>query len=410
MRKTDRVNGMARIAWFCCALLAATGETLMDTRLATAGSLRLLRFSDLPGWQQADHRAALAAFRRSCRAMLRPDYHWRRARFGGRPQDWRAVCEAALKLPENTSRKAARAFFEGHFLPVTPIAGRRPTGLFTGYYEPEVQGSRRRHGPYQTPLHARPDDLVRLKPRDAARLGLSFGRYVRGRARPYFTREQIERGALNGRGLEIVWLKSPVDRFFMQVQGSGRVRLEDGGVLRLAFAGKTGHPFTAIGKVLIERGEIPREQISMQTIRAWLREHPEQARDLMWRNRSYVFFRPVDLPDPNLGAYGAQGVQLTPMTSLAVDYRFWPYGAPVWLQTRIPRKDGGETPMRRLMVAQDTGTAIRGLVRGDVFFGFGDTAGALAGRMKAPGFMAVLLPRPLARRMVGRKTRRNPGQ
>ena len=402
------MRSMLRVMWAgFCALLAGVMGTMANMDTTAAANLRLLRFSDLPGWRQADHRAALGAFRRSCRAMLKPDYHWRKARFGGRLEDWREVCEAALKLPENISSKVARAFFEKHFLPVTPISGRKPTGLFTGYYEPEVQGSLKRHGPYQVPLHGRPKDLVRLKPREAKRVGLSFGRYVNGRALPYFTREQIERGALDGQGLEIVWLKSPVDRFFMQVQGSGRVRLDDGRVLRLAFAGKTGHPFTPIGRLLIERGEIPREEISMQSIRAWLEKHPKQARALMWKNKSYVFFRTVNLPDPKLGAYGAQGVQLAPMTSLAVDYRFWPYGAPVWLQTRIPKRGGGDEPMRRLMVAQDTGTAIRGVVRGDIFFGFGDAAGELAGRMKAPGFMAVLLPKPLARRMVGNRPRKS---
>ncbi len=367
--------------------------------------LHAVAFSALPGWEQADHALALAAFRRSCRAMLKPDYVWRKARFGGRPEDWKPVCMAALKMPEKASRRQAKAFFEKHFQPVSPLPTRKPSGLFTGYYEPEVQGSLRRHGPYQVPLHGRPKDLVRLPAREAKRLGVAFGRVVKGRARPYYTRKEIETGALDGRGLEIIWLKSPVDRFFMQIQGSGRVRLDDGRVVRLAFAGKTGHPFTPVGRLLMERGIIPREKLSMQSIRAWMERHPKKARELMWENRSYVFFRIVDLPDPRLGAYGAQGVQLTPMESLAVDYRYWPYGAPVWLDTMAPKPGGGQQRFRRLMVAQDTGTAIRGIVRGDIFFGFGDSAGALAGRMKAPGYIAVLLPKPLAWRLAraGRK-------
>ena len=380
---------------------------LMESGMAKpAGRLQAVPFSALPGWAQADHALALAAFRRSCRAMLKPDYHWRKARFGGRPADWKAVCIAALKMPEQASRKAARAFFEKHFQPVSPLRTRRPAGLFTGYYEPEVEGSLRRHGPYQVPLHGRPKDLVRLAERDAKRLGVAYGRMVKGKARPYYTRREIETGALKGRGLEIVWLKSPVDRFFMQIQGSGRVRLDDGRVIRLAFAGKTGHPFTPVGRLLVERGIIPREKLSMQSIRAWMRRNPRQARRLMWENKSYVFFRIVDLPDPRLGAYGAQGVQLTPLVSLAVDYRYWPYGAPVWLETMVPKKSGGQQRFRRLMVAQDTGTAIRGIVRGDIFFGFGDAAGALAGRMKAPGYVAVLLPKPLAWRLAGARRKR----
>ncbi len=383
------------------------GAAVMLLALMMAGGAAMakkpvmLRFADLPGWETADHALALAAFRRSCRAMLRHDYYWRAAKYGGRPVDWREACEAALKLPEKASRKQARAFFERYFTPVAVNAGRKPQGLFTGYYEPEVRGSLKRGKGYAVPIHARPDDLVRLKPAEAKRLGVAYGRYVKGRARPYFTRAQIDRGALKGRGLEILWLKDPVDKFFMQIQGSGRVRLPDGRVVRLAFAGKTGHPFTGVGKLLIERGIIPREKLSMQSIRRWMARHPKQARKLMWENKSYVFFRIVDLPDARLGAYGAQGVQLTPMASLAVDYRYWPYGAPVWLETTAPRPSGGQGPFRRLMVAQDTGTAIRGVVRGDIFFGFGEKAGALAGRMKAPGFMAVLLPRPLAERITG---------
>ncbi len=384
------------------AVMWAAGAQGGELKLKKTGAkvLRIVSFSALPGWRQADVRAALAAFQRSCQAMGRPDYHWRKARLGGGWADWRDVCARALKL-KGADARAARAFFERHFLAVTPLKTRQPAGLFTGYYEPEVEGSLKRQGPYQYPLHARPPELVRLKPADAKRLGVAFGRYVKGRAQPYFTRKEIEQGALERRGLEIVWLKSPVDRFFMQIQGSGRVRLKEGGVLRLAFAGKTGHPFTPVGRLLLERGEISRAELSMQAIRRWMAQHPKKARELMWENRSYVFFRIVKLPDARLGAYGAQGVQLTPVVSLAVDHRFWPYGAPVWLETFVPGRGGrGQERLRQLMVAQDTGTAIRGMVRGDIYFGFGDEAGERAGRMAAPGFMAVLLPKRLARRVA----------
>ncbi len=390
---------MVALALAVWAAGAQGGELKLKGK-AGAKALRIVSFSALPGWRQADARAALAAFQRSCVAMGRPDYYWRKARLGGGWADWRDVCARALKL-KGADALAARAFFERHFLAVTPLRTRKPAGLFTGYYEPEVEGSLKRHGPYRYPLHGRPADLVRLQPADARRLGVAFGRHVKGRAQAYFTRKEIEQGALDGRGLEIVWLKSPVDRFFMQIQGSGRVRLKEGGVLRLAFAGKTGHPFTPVGRLLLERGEISRKELSMQAIRRWMAQHPKKARELMWENKSYVFFRVVKLPDARLGAYGAQGVQLAPMVSLAVDYRFWPYGAPVWLETFVPGHGGrGQERLRRLMVAQDTGTAIRGMVRGDIYFGFGDEAGERAGRMAAPGFMAVLLPRRLARRVA----------
>ena len=363
-------------------------------------SLRLHRFSfaDLPGWAAADHAAALAAFRRSCRVieekgLVKP------SRFGGRREDWLPACRAARRVPPG--RKAARLFFERHFLPVSPQATRRPAGLFTGYYEPEVEGCLKPTPECRWPVHARPDDLVRLTPAEQRRLGLAFGRRTKEGVKPYFTRREIDEGALDGRGLEIVWLKSLADRFFLQIQGSGRVRLQEGGVLRLAFAAKNGRPYVPVGRVLVERGEIPREEMSMQAIRRWLAEHPDEAQALLWENPSYVFFRVVELPDPRLGAYGAQGVQLAPLVSLAIDWRFWPYGAPVWLETKVPTARGeGHEPFRRLMVAQDTGTAIRGAVRGDIFFGFGEEAAARAGRMQAKGFMAVLLPRPLARRLT----------
>ncbi|HHN72951.1 MAG TPA: transglycosylase [Thermopetrobacter sp.] len=359
--------------------------------------LRLLSFADLPGWRDADHAAALAAFRRSCevildRGLVRP------ARFGGRALDWRGVCLAARGVPPG--RRAARRFFERHFLPVSPTPTRRAAGLFTGYYEAEAEGCLRREGDCRWPLHALPDDLVRFTPAERRATGLDYGRRTPAGPRPYFSRREIDEGALDGRGLEIVWLTSLADRFFIQIQGSGRVRLREGGVLRLAFAGKNGRRYVPVGRLLVERGEISREEMSMQAIRRWLAAHPDRARDLLWENPSYVFFRVVRLPDPRLGAFGAHGVQLAPLVSLAVDWRHWPYGAPVWLDTRVPRPDGrGEEPFRRLMVAQDTGSAIRGVVRGDIYFGFGEEAAARAGRMRAPGFMAVLLPRALARRL-----------
>jgi len=368
------------------------------------GKLRRVSLARMPGWHKADHRAALAAFRRSCgrmmaRARMRP------SRFGGERRDWVLPCLAARHVP--MTQRAARRFFERYFTPVTVQPGGRPSGIFTGYFEPDVEGSLHKSAEYPWPVLARPADLVRFTKAEEKALGLRYGRRINGRPVPYFTRKEIENGALDGRGLEIVWLKSIVERFFMHIQGSGRVILKEGGALRLTYGGKSGHPFTGIGRKMLERGLITRGQLSMQGIRKWLEAHPKQAREIMWLNKSYVFFRATKLPDPRLGAFGAQGVQLAPLTSLAVDYRFWPYGAPVWLDTRVPGVHGkGFIPFRRLMLAQDTGSAIRGAVRGDIYFGFGREAGARAGRMNAQGRMIVLLPNRLARRLTGQMTRK----
>ena len=383
------------------AALALAFALLAGAAMSAAqktGKLRAVPFPAIAGWERGGQLAALRAFRRSCGQMMRRPFR-HHPRYGGTRADWVMPCVAARHVSD--TEKAARRFFERYFTPVTVQPSASPSGIFTGYFEPEVQGSLKKSKDFPWPVHARPHDLVRFTPAEERALGLRYGRRLKGRAAPYYTREEIEKGALDGRGLEVVWLKSIVDRFFMQVQGSGRVRLKEGGVLRLSYGGKSGHPFTGIGRKMLEKGLIKRSQLSMQGIRAWLKAHPRQAREIMWLNRSYIFFRPVRLGDPRLGAYGAQGVQLAPLTSLAVDYHFWPYGAPVWLDTRAPVHGGrGFAAFRRLMVAQDTGSAIRGAVRGDIYFGFGDEAGARAGRMNAKGRMIVLLPKRLARRLV----------
>jgi membrane-bound lytic murein transglycosylase A len=278
-------------------------------------------------------------------------------------------------------------------------------GLFTGYYEPELRGSRRRHGPYQTPLYREPGDLIQVD-LGAFREDLEgrriAGRIVGGRLEPYHDRRSIDRGALAGRDLELVWVDDPVDAFFLQVQGSGRIVLEDGTVLRVGYDAQNGHPYTAIGRELVERGEMPLEEVSLQSIRRWLEAHPEEAPDLMATNASYVFFRMLG----GAGPLGSLGVPLTPGRSVAVDPRFLPLGAPVWLAGSMPALPDevasgpsteptepiGSLPLRRLLVAQDTGGAIRGPVRGDVFWGAGERAEAVAGRMKHPGRLWLLLP------------------
>ena len=358
-----------------------------------------LEFSSLPGWAQDDHAAALTVFRRSC-IFLDDRPSGDKMGVTGTVADWRLVCRAAHDLPDPIGNDAARAFFEKNFRPVAVVGDDGDEGLFTGYYEPELLGSLKPGPEYQVPLYRRPPDLVTFDqgiPRHSSSAGLKRGRIVDGRAHGYYTREEISKGALDGKVEPLLYLKDKVDAFFLHIQGSGRVRLANGDVRRVAFAAKTGRPYTPIGRILVERNEIPREKVSMQSIKAWLRANPDKADEVMWQNQSYIFFREVDDVDPNLGPPGAQGIPLTPGRSLAVDKRFHGYGSLLWLDSTAPAEDGKtEDTLRRLMIAQDTGSAILGPVRGDVFWGSGEKAGEIAGRMKSTGRLFVLVPHVVA--------------
>ncbi|HEX2162830.1 MAG TPA: MltA domain-containing protein, partial [Thermoanaerobaculia bacterium] len=319
------------------------------------------------------------------------------APWAGTVADWREVCAAASVPP---GAAAARAFFAERFLPVAATDRGDAVGLFTGYYEPTLHGSRRRHGDFTVPLYTRPPELVEVDLgafRDELSGQRLAGRVADDRLVPFADRAAIEEGALDGRGLELVWVDDPVDAFFLHVQGSGQVVLEDGATLRVGYAAQNGHPYVAIGRVLVERGAMALDEVSMQSLRAWLEAHPEEAAEVMAANPSYVFFRRLG----GEGPLGAQGVALTPGRSLAVDRSFHALGVPVWLAGSAPSPAPGEPdrPLRRLLVAQDTGGAIRGPVRGDVFWGPGDEAAEIAGRMKHPGRMWLLLPRELAARV-----------
>ena len=318
----------------------------------------------------------------------------------GTVADWRPACEA-LPAP-GSSDAAARAYFERWFEPHAVANNDRADGLFTGYYEASLNGSRRQSVRYATPLHARPDDLVMVDLgdfRDHLKGERIAGRVRDGRLKPYEQRSEIVSGALEARDLEIVWVDNPVDAFFLQIQGSGRIALDDGSEMRVGYAGQNGHPYTAIGKVLIESGALTREAVSMQSIRAWLEANPGEADAVMDQNRSYVFFDILD----GEGPLGAQGIALTTGRSLAVDRKFMPLSAPIWLDTVAPLADGsGERPLQQLMIAQDTGGAIRGPVRGDVFWGHGDEAAAVAGRMKSRGRYYLLLPKTLRQAVSAR--------
>lgn len=352
-------------------------------------------YAAIPGWKTSPLDDALAAFRKSCSEIMADGRAFRRVvAFGGERQDWLGVCQEAARATD------AHDFFEANFTPLSVQDPVRPEGLFTGYYEPEVIGSLRPDAKFKVPIYGKPDDLQPLDAEASSQLGLAYGRIVEGKPEGYFTRREIEEGALAGRGLELVWLTDWADAFFLQVQGSGRVRLPDRSLLRLAYAAKSGRPYTGIGGLLVSRGILSHGNMSMQALRAWMAENPAEARALMWENQSFVFFRKIEI-DPNLGPPGAQQVSLTPVTSLAVDRNLWAFGTPIWLDTTAPTGERSKLEkFQHLMIAQDTGTAIKGHVRGDVFWGSGEGAGLIAGGMKSPGRMIVLLPNALAARLL----------
>ena len=358
--------------------------------------LEVTAFNKIPGWNKDNHVKTLEAFKRSYFEIKKTAHGFKRlAEFGGTLQDWLSVPEAALLTTH------ARTFFETHFVPFAVTDPMRAEGLFTGYYEPEAEGSLEQTNLYQVPIYRKPPELVALTENDQNTVGLAYGKIENGRAEAFATRQEVESGALAGRGLEIVWLKSWVDAFFIHIQGSGRIRLNDGRIIRLAYAAKNGQPYTGIGGVLLKRGVATPQTISMQVLREWMASHPQEARTLMWNNKSFIFFRDIDVPSDSLGALGAQQVHLTPLRSLAVDRSIWMFGTPIWLDTTTPPESpNGSQPFRHLMVAQDTGTAIKGHIRGDVYWGWGEQAALIAGNMKSPGRMTVLLPHALAQKYL----------
>jgi membrane-bound lytic murein transglycosylase A len=353
-----------------CVLLAgcATQSAKPPPAPPQPETVRLTRvtFADLPGF--AESPAALSAFRKSC-AVLAGKSGTTPMLYAGTAADWRSVC-AAPDAPD---------FFAANFTPYE-VAGQ---ALFTGYYEPEISASRTRHGPYQTPIYGLPPDLVR------ADLGAFIpklkgehisGKVEGGRLVPYSDRAAIDAGGVSAPVL--FWAADPIAFFFLQIQGSGRLALDDGGSSRIAYAGENGRAYTAIGRTLIAQGELKREEVSLQSIRAWLLAHPDKARSVMQTNESYVFFREDE-------ARGAGGTALTPLGSAAVDLRLHPLGVPLFAAAE------GPDPVHTLLIAQDTGGAIRGPARADIFFGAGPQAEARAGALKAPGRLYVLLPKTL---------------
>jgi membrane-bound lytic murein transglycosylase A len=350
--------------------------------------LQPVSFSQLPGWQNDNAQAALAAFQKSCAVMVKRGAAASVSpiAIGGTIGDWMQACNAS------TGSANAKQFFETYFNPYRMNTSNGDEGLFTGYYESMLQGSLTKTAIYNVPLYRRPSDLVMVELGDfrpALKGQRIAGKVIDGKLKPYADRAAIDRGALAGQKLEVVWVNDADAAFFVQVQGSGRVQLTHGHVLHIGYDGQNGYPYTAIGRELIARGELTKDNVSLQTINAWLKSHPTQAQELREKNPSYVFFKVLDEGN---GPAGAQGVALTPEHSLAVDPKYIPYGAPVFLSATHPL--GGQ--IQHLLIAQDTGGAIIGPVRGDVFWGTGSQAEQAAGLMKSRGNAWILLPKTLS--------------
>jgi membrane-bound lytic murein transglycosylase A len=338
------------IARLCAAAAVAV---LMSGPVMAQVSRTVVGFDRLDGWASDDPEAALGVFLSTC---------------GDMADDWAEICAIA-----RDSRGGARAFFEEHFSPVF-ISDGNPA-LFTGYYEPELEGSPVRTDRFR---HA----IYRLPPEVKS-------------GTEWHSRAEIEtRGLLEGRGLEIAWLSDPVEAFFLQVQGSGRIKLTDGRAIRVGFGGRNGHPYRSVGRELVRQGVFEAHQVSAQRIKRWVRDNPQAGAALLRLNPSFIFFREVNEVPPDRGPLGAMNRSVTALRTVAVDPDFAPLGAPVWIET------DGASPMRRLMVAQDTGSAIKGPQRADVFYGTGAAAGEIAGRMRDPGRMLVLLPTDIAHRLA----------
>jgi membrane-bound lytic murein transglycosylase A len=393
--------------------------TIPNAALEPAG------WDDLDGWAGDDHASAFATFYASCRPIVRSNaFRMQAARVhparsqpahpappppAGDARPVRTaldqVCARAVKAGA-LETQAARQFFETNFVPVRIRKLGDSAGFLTGYYEPIVDGSRFPTREFTVPLYRRPRDLVAPGVPDGApfpNTGRALRRTAEGELVPYYDRGEIEDGALDGQHLEICWLRSATEALFIQIQGSARVRLEDGALLRINYAAHNGFSYVPVGRVLIERNLVPREEMSMQRIREWMHDNPEEAKDVRRQNRSVVFFRILGLND-DTEAIGAQGIPLSAGRSIAVDKALHVYGTPFFIEADLPlASPRSQTPFRRIMIAQDTGSAIVGPARADLFFGAGDEAGQVAGRIRQAGRFAILLPREIDPSAAGAK-------
>jgi membrane-bound lytic murein transglycosylase A len=390
--------GLIAVVAFAATSIASAGRAEDRPAVKIPNSqLMPVAWHEIDGWADDDHAAAFAAFMMSCKAILR----------GSSKQAGRALFSALqdacgkASLLKSPDAKAAREFFEQNFRPVRISPLGDPNGFLTGYYEPVVDGKLQADDEFVHPLYRKPAGLLRggrmlgtakFTPRPTANVSTKKKTAGKRRPVPFYDRAAIDDGVLKGRNLEICYLKDPVDAFFIHIQGSVRVKLDDGKLLRLNYVAQNGHPYVAVGKFLIERNIITREAMSMEAIRQWMNANPDEGRDLRRKNKSYVFFRDTGLA-ADQEPVGAQGVSLTPGRSIAVDRNLHVYGTPFFIQAELPiESEQPGTRFRRLMVAQDTGGAILGPARADIYWGAGVEAGVISGRFKQPGRFVMLFP------------------
>jgi membrane-bound lytic murein transglycosylase A len=369
---------------------------IFKSKATAAVTYRPVNFADLPGWGQDDHLAAFKTFLKSCERVIANSRDK-----GGEdkvpppPMALVAACDDAGRASRDIkSIDGARAFFEHRFTPSSVVHNGRP-GMLTGYYEPLLHGSRTPQGPFRTPIYKRPPDLVNVVPdTQRGRPGaLTYVRKTDKGTEPYFTRAQIDEGALKGKGLELLYLADAVDIFFLQIQGSGRVKLTDGSIVRVHYDGKNGYPYRSIGRYLTEKAIMAADKVSMGALIGWLKADAERAKKVLWHNESYVFFRELKSSD-DLGApLGALRVPLTAGRSLALDPSYHALGTPIYVSAPTLTHLSQPAPFHRLMIGQDVGSAIRGPERGDIYVGSGDSAGKLAGVTKHAGRFFVLVPK-----------------
>lgn len=368
----------------------------VNNKASSPATYEAATFKDLPGWDKDDHLAAFKAFLQSCPRIKAAARAGNKAGAVAIPASLLATCDTATALPAPMTRAAARAFFERSFTPHRVVHAAKE-GLLTGYYEPLLDGSRTKSEQFSTPIYKRPADLVNLvheAERGAKANQLTHARKTAKGTEPYSTRAEIEGGALAGKNLELIYLADPVDTFFMHIQGSGRIRLTDGSMIRVHYDGKNGHPYSSIGRYLIDTGMLAADKVSMGVLGRWLRADPERGRKVMHQNASFVFFRELAGNEAQ-GPLGVLSIPLVAGRSLAVDAGVHAIGTPVYVSStklthasQATKSDG----FHRLMIAHDVGSAIRGPERGDIYFGSGATAGKLAGVTKHPGSFFVLLP------------------